>query len=300
MRDYHCPKCGSPNLRTTANCTHCGRTLSLDEGANDKTGKGVGYGHIWTYIFVLAIASFSLIALMIGDFIPVTKDVFSKLASVLAAIGIPITISAAIAQYWAPRGISIKTFLFVFLSGGSLGIIASLILYIVVPTVALGFGVLLVLPIIVGAAEELGKMSSLTWLVKRQKYTSEAIGFSFGIVAGLGFAALENTGYILIAYHKGGLALMANTFMARILTTAVHAIWTGSLAAIIWRERRVSVQLTKPVLNIFLIVVILHAFWDFALLPSVSKPQGITFMVLSGICSIVLLIVRLRSIDTTA
>jgi len=63
----------------------------------------------------------------------------------------------------------------------------------------------------------------------------------------------------------------------------------------IWRERRVSVQWTAPVLNTYLIVVVLHALWDYQVIPGIPLEEGIAFLVISGLCTLALFIIRLQS-----
>jgi RsiW-degrading membrane proteinase PrsW (M82 family) len=295
LRLKKCPHCQAPNLLTAAVCSQCRKGLvtapqTVRVGASRSVAK-TGSGNIWNILVVLLIGGVTAAALLLA----LKSSPSSPLAIAAAVLGsfvVPVTLTFSLREMFA-RQIAGLTFFYIFISGATLGTAASLVLYIVVPMVGVGFGVLLAVPVIIGAAEELGKVLSIGWLLKRQEYALESYGLMFGITAGLGFAALESVGYALMAYHLGGVTRMTQTVLLRaFLTTFAHAAWTGSLAAVVWRERRISVQFTRPVLNTYTLVAIFHALWDYQMMPGVPQSEGIAFVIISGLCTLALFIIR--------
>ncbi|MCS6861351.1 MAG: PrsW family glutamic-type intramembrane protease [Abditibacteriales bacterium] len=298
LRLRRCPHCHAPNLLSAVVCAQCRRELIVSRqtgGERIAPSPGKRGGNLWNVLVVLFNGG-----VLAGVLLVFLRHNPSPALAIAAAIAgsflVPATATLALWEIWARRQIPGTTFFCVFVSGAVLGTAASLVLYVVIPLVGVGFGGLLAVPVIIGAAEELGKMLSVGWLLKRQEYALETHGFMFGIAAGLGFAALESMGYALIGYHLGGVPRMTQVVLLRaFLTTFVHAAWTGSLAAIVWRERRISVQFTPPVLATYVLVAVLHAVWDYHIMPGVPLDEGIAFLVISGLCTVALFILRAQS-----
>lgn len=298
LRQQRCPHCRAPNLLSAVRCAQCRQELVASPLAGSTRAVSSSArrgGNLWNVLVVLFNGGV-LTAVLLLTLYSRPSLVLTIAAAVMGSFLVPATLTLALWEVWARRQIPGMTFFAVFLSGAILGTVASLVLYLVVPIVGIGFGVLLAVPVIIGAAEELGKVLSLWWLLRRQEYPLETHGFMFGMTAGLGFAALESMGYALTAYHLGGVTRMTQTVLIRaFLTTFAHAAWTGSLAAVVWRERRISVQFTRPVRNTYTLVAVFHALWDYHMMPRVPQEEGIAFLVVSGLCTLALFILRAQS-----
>jgi len=129
------------------------------------------------------------------------------------------------------------------------------------------------------------------------RYHSEADGLLFGVASGMGFAALETTGYgftTLITSH-GDIGLLEEVLLIRgLLSTVGHAAWTGIVCATLWRQRERKAKLFNPrVFWVFILIIIFHALWDIV---SFTNHAPIIFIGLMAIgsTSLVLLIRRLR------
>ncbi|MGB9618814.1 MAG: PrsW family glutamic-type intramembrane protease [Armatimonadota bacterium] len=244
-------------------------------------------------VFLANIALF-LTALVLAELVPDSRGTFATAAATLGAVCAPVALVSFIAAAMVVRGVRPIIVWLACLSGATIAAAASLPLYLVVFGVGLSVGFVLALPVVIGAAEELAKVCSLFWLIRRREYDTELHGLVFGAAAGLGFASVENVGYLVAAYRRGGIDLIAATMLARLLTSLVHAALSSSLAAVLWRERRVSVQVTNPVLFTYILVSILHAVWNYQVLPQTPTSAAVLMMVFSGICIAVLFLVRLR------
>lgn len=125
----------------------------------------------------------------------------------------------------------------------------------------------------VGLIEEAAKLAAL-WLLTRRlpRYTARD-GIVFGAAVGLGFAALESAGYAFTSLFtaSGGLSLLnvVETEVLRgILTPFGHGLWTailgGALFATAARSRDGRPRMSGAVFGWYLVVALLHAFWDSA------------------------------------
>jgi protease PrsW len=129
----------------------------------------------------------------------------------------------------------------------------------------------------VGLIEELVKLIAVIFVARRMRHNSELDGLLLGAAVGMGFAALESTGYaftaFLEAFAKGLRPNAPETFplLATVAVTAVrsltspfgHGVWTATLSAVLFRESRPErFRITTPVILTYLAVALLHGLWD--------------------------------------
>jgi RsiW-degrading membrane proteinase PrsW (M82 family) len=154
-----------------------------------------------------------------------------------------------------------------FIGGGVLGVLGTSILESALlrqPSVLSYVGV--------GLIEEAIKLAALWALARRLPRYTMRDGMVLGAAVGFGFAALESAGYAFTAlFTESGLSLLnvVETEVLRgVLAPVGHGLWTailgGALFATAARARRARPQLRGPVLGWYLVVVLLHAFWDAA------------------------------------
>ncbi|HZQ98141.1 MAG TPA: PrsW family glutamic-type intramembrane protease [Chloroflexota bacterium] len=150
---------------------------------------------------------------------------------------------------------------------------------------------------VVGAIEELAKMLGVLVVARSRRHDREIDGLILGAAAGMGFAALESTGYAFTAFlaSRGSLSdAVAITLLRGVLSPVGHGTWTALLASVLFREgAATSFRLNRKVVGAYLLVVALHGLWDglpdavsFMLPLGVSLPAGQTIV---GIVSLVLL-----------
>src|SRR6266480_1639575 len=169
-----------------------------------------------------------------------------------------------------------------FCLGGILGVLgASVLEALVIPRPASpDQGLSLTSGFAVGLIEEGCKIAAVIFLARRMRHTAPVDGLLMGAAVGMGFAAFESTGYAFTAFllsqgHVG--ASIAETVLRGLLTPFGHGIWTGILAAVLFRERRHDrFRITGLVIVTYLFVSVLHGLWD-------GLPSTIYFILPPGI-----------------
>ena len=131
----------------------------------------------------------------------------------------------------------------------------------------------------IGIIEEFVKILGVLVIARRWGHDSELDGLILGAAAGMGFAALESTGYAFTAFLESGGSLSATVMVILIrgvLSPLGHGTWTAILVGVMFREseaRRFHINL--KVIGAYLTVVILHGLWD-------GLPGMIAFITSSG------------------
>jgi RsiW-degrading membrane proteinase PrsW (M82 family) len=119
---------------------------------------------------------------------------------------------------------------------------------------------------VIGVIEEFAKILGVLMIARRWQHDSEMDGLILGAAAGMGFAALESTGYAFSAFlHSGGsLSVTVGVTMLRGLLSPVgHGTWTAILASVLFRETRNNqFRLNRKVIGAYFLVVFLHGLWD--------------------------------------
>lgn len=151
----------------------------------------------------------------------------------------------------------------------------------------------------VGLIEEGCKILVVMFLARRIPHTSQMDGLLLGGAVGMGFAALESTGYaftmlLLSRGHIG--ASIVETIVRGLFAPLGHGVWTGILGAVLFRQSGPRhFRITLPVILTYLFVSILHGFWDgfpytvFVIVPP-GFPVSLTTLIL-GLIGVVTLIV---------
>ncbi|MDF2880289.1 MAG: hypothetical protein K0R54_846 [Clostridiaceae bacterium] len=137
---------------------------------------------------------------------------------------------------------------------------------------------------IVGVIEEFAKIIGVL-LISRKNCSNRAMdGIILGASAGMGFAALESSGYAFTAFlHTGGSlsTTVYTTLLRGILSPLGHGTWTAILAGVLVKECRYRrVKIGKKVIGAYLTVVLLHGLWDG--IPSIMvrfTPFAVTYLI---------------------
>jgi RsiW-degrading membrane proteinase PrsW (M82 family) len=131
-----------------------------------------------------------------------------------------------------------------------------------------------------GLIEEFAKILGVLVIARRVRHDSELNGLILGAAAGMGFAALESTGYAFSAFLSSGGSLSDTVFVTLIrglLSPIGHGTWSAILAGVLFREGGPKhFRLNLKVVGAFLTVAVLHGLWD-------GLPGLITTFVSSGI-----------------
>jgi RsiW-degrading membrane proteinase PrsW (M82 family) len=154
-----------------------------------------------------------------------------------------------------------------FLIGGLLGTLGAAVLEpLLVPAIDPGQNLPISSALMIGLIEEGCKLAAVIFLARRGRHTSEMDGLLLGATVGMGFAALESTGYAFSAFllsqgHVG--ASIASTLARGLLAPFGHGVWTATVGAVLFRESKpADFRLDRRVLLTYLFVSLLHGLWD--------------------------------------
>ena len=118
----------------------------------------------------------------------------------------------------------------------------------------------------VGLIEEFAKILGVLVVARRLRHDSELDGLLLGAAAGMGFAALESSGYAFTAFLRssGSLSVtVAVTLLRGFLSPLGHGTWTAIFASVLFRESRAGrFHINRQVVMAYLTVSILHGLWD--------------------------------------
>ena len=181
---------------------------------------------------------------------------------------VPVVFVAFLYDHQQFSSLSLDTVAKSFCIGGILGVLGASILESLVlpvasnPTRGLSLGGALA----VGLIEEGCKIAVVAFLARGMRHTSQIDGLLLGGAVGMGFAALESTGYAftaLILSHGQVSASIAETLVRGLFAPFGHGVWTGILGAVLFRESRPHrFRITGTLILTYLFVSVLHALWD--------------------------------------
>ncbi|MBZ9688210.1 PrsW family intramembrane metalloprotease [Clostridium estertheticum] len=119
---------------------------------------------------------------------------------------------------------------------------------------------------LVGIIEEFAKILGVLVIFRSRKHDLELDGLIIGAAAGMGFAALESSGYAFTMFLKSGGSLSSTVFITLlrgILSPLGHGTWTAILAGVLLRESAPrKFKLNLRVIEAYVVVVVLHGLWD--------------------------------------
>jgi RsiW-degrading membrane proteinase PrsW (M82 family) len=205
-----------------------------------------GFGLFLLSFFVLALTGnpnlFPTVALIGNFLVPVSYVAFFYERRHMSNVTL---VSTARAFFW----------------GGVLGVIAAGLLepiFIRQLTPASAFSV--------GLIEEFAKILGVLVVARHHRHDSEIDGIILGGAAGMGFAALESSGYTFTAYVESGGSLdtlVTVTLLRGLLSPVGHGTWTAILASVLFREGAPDrFRINRAVIGAYLTVAVLHGLWD--------------------------------------
>ena len=265
-------------------------------------GRG---GRLWLRALLIGLALFVISTIVM--FLTGNPNLFPTVI-LIGNFLVPIVFVAFLYDHQHISTLSLDTVATSFILGGILGVLgASVLESLLLPVhanpnqgLSLGTGLL------VGLIEEGSKIAAVMFLARRMTHTSEMDGLLLGGAVGMGFAALESTGYaftVFLLSHGLVGASIVETLIRGLLAPFGHGVWTGLLAAVLFRESKPHhFRITGWVLLTYLFVSVLHGFWDglphsvyFIIPPGI--PISVTTLVIS-VVGIVLLSVEYRRAES--
>ncbi len=146
----------------------------------------------------------------------------------------------------------------------------------------------------VGLIEEGCKIAAVMFIARRLRHTESIDGLLLGAAVGMGFAALESTGYAFTAFLTSqghASASIISTVIRGLFAPFGHGVWTAILGAVLFRQstpRRF--RITGLVIVTYLFVSVLHGLWDglpLVFFLTVVIPPGINISVATIVLSII-------------
>jgi protease PrsW len=181
---------------------------------------------------------------------------------------VPVVFVAFLYDHQHISSLSLDTVAASFAVGGVLGVLGATViesLVVPVPTNPTQ-GLSLWGAFLVGLIEEGCKIAAVILLARKMRHTSQMDGLLLGGAVGMGFAALESTGYAFTALliSQGHIsASLTTTVLRGLLAPFGHGVWTGILGAVLFRESGPRhFRITGPVILTYLFVSVLHTLWD--------------------------------------
>jgi RsiW-degrading membrane proteinase PrsW (M82 family) len=114
--------------------------------------------------------------------------------------------------------------------------------------------------------EEFAKILGVLVVARHHRHDAEIDGILLGGAAGMGFAALESSGYVFTAFIDSGgslSALVLVTLLRGLLSPVGHGTWTAILASVLFREGAPNkFRVNGAVIGAYVTVVVLHGLWD--------------------------------------
>jgi RsiW-degrading membrane proteinase PrsW (M82 family) len=133
----------------------------------------------------------------------------------------------------------------------------------------------------VGLIEEFAKILGVLVIARHRRHDSEMDGLILGAAVGMGFAALESTGYAFTTFlsYRSISSTVVVTLLRGLLAPLGHGTWTAILASVLFRESRNGhFRINLNVIGAYLLVSILHGLWNglsLVLTPEVGLGLGV-------------------------
>src|SRR6266702_8198556 len=217
---------------------------------------------------------------------------------------VPVVFVAFLYDHQHISSLSLDTVATSFCIGGILGVLGASILESLLlpvpsnPTRGLSLGGAMA----VGLIEEGCKIAVVAFLARRMRHTSQMDGLLLGGAVGMGFAALESTGYAftaLLLSHGFVAASIVATVIRGLFAPFGHGVWTGILGAVLFRESAPDrFRITGLVILTYVFVSFLHGLWDglpvtlYLIIPP-GLPIPVTSLII-GVIGVVILSVLYR------
>jgi RsiW-degrading membrane proteinase PrsW (M82 family) len=183
-----------------------------------------------------------------------------------------------------------------FVYGGILGVLGASVLESILLPLPSGpnQGLSLGSALGVGLIEEGCKILAVMFVARKMRHTEPIDGLLLGAAVGMGFAALESTGYAFTAFLTSNghfTASIASTVLRGLFAPFGHGVWSAILGAVVFQQSgQRRFRITLPVILTYLFVSLLHGFWDglpLVISLAIIIPPGIPISVVSLVLAII-------------
>jgi len=225
----------------------------------------------WWRVFLVGLLFY---AIGVGALFLTQNPILFPTVVMVGSFLVPVTFVAFFYDQRHGSKITLPTVFLGFVYGGVLGVIAASLLEPLFIR-KLDFQTAFV----VGLIEEFVKIIGVLIIARRWRHDKEIDGLILGAAAGMGFAALESSGYAFTSFLSSGGSLTSTVvvmLIRGILSPLGHGTWTAILAAALFRESRGGhFRINLKVIGAYVLVVMLHGLWD-------GVPSALTNLVGTG------------------
>ena len=238
-----------------------------------------GWPKPWMFVRLLGLSSLLFVSFLVliqlfdgGNLLPGLI--------VVGSFAVPLSVLVFYFEVNSPRNVSLYLVIHCLLVGGLISLALTLLLEQTVGH--LGDIGVVVDPVLIGVAEEAAKLLAVFLITSRlpaARYPWILNGMLFGAAVGAGFACFESAGYAFFSLFQPdpdnpaavgpNLSQSINTIVLRgALAPFGHVVWTALAAGALWRVKLAGgldlrMLWSQRVLRMLLVVVALHALWDF-------------------------------------
>ncbi|AYK16466.1 MAG: PrsW family intramembrane metalloprotease [Methanosarcina flavescens] len=229
-----------------------------DNPTKDQSPKPVTRRNSW--LNVLTSATVFYILLLVALLLTGNPNLFPSLVMV-GSFTVPVAYVAFLYERRQFSRLKMPTVSLAFLYGGLVAIIATSFL-----------GPLFIIrynpgeTLAVGLVEEFAKILGVVMIARHKRHDQEMDGLILGAAVGMGFAALESTGYAFTSFLMSSGSISATvevTLFRGLLSPLGHGTWTAILASVLFRESKdCCFRVNLQVIGAYLFVSVLHAMWN--------------------------------------
>lgn len=227
-----------------------------------------GWPKPWLFsrVFILLAATFGILWFSLLAFGNVAGNMLPGLIF-MGALAVPFSVAVFFWEINVPRNIGFFEIMKVFFIGGTISLVVSLFLDIVLNnTGELTFAGATV----TGIVEETAKCVAVLIFLRSAKTKYVLNGLLIGAACGAGFAVFESAGYALNKLLESDFNLsyaVNNIFLRAVLSVGGHVVWAAITGAAIVMAKNGEPLASKHIfsgkfLQLFIVPVILHAVWD--------------------------------------
>jgi RsiW-degrading membrane proteinase PrsW (M82 family) len=249
-----------------------------------------------SWLKVLSTAGVFYVLLLVAFLLTGNTNLFPTVVMV-GSFMVPVAYVAFVYERRHLSKLTMPTVSKAFLYGGLVGVIGAAYLSPIF-TRQLDLGAVLR----IGLIEEFAKILGVLMIARHRRHESEMDGLILGAAVGMGFAALESTGYAFTAFLRSSGSISAAvevTLLRGLLAPLGHGTWTAILASVLFRESRNGhFRINTQVLGTYLLVSILHGMWNglsLVLTPNIGLGLGVvTTWIVIGTIGLFVLWIRWR------
>ncbi len=198
----------------------------------------------------------------------------------IGALVIPFSLLTMYFELNIYRDISFYRVIGIFLLGGAISLLFTLVLYAVFPS---GENFSILGASLVSVIEEIGKVFIVIFILNRNKNSTVLHGLLIGGAIGCGFAVFESAGYafnvflnvhdyntragmindylpwyLQYSYEDSIAAMNVNILLRSLLSFGGHTAWAAIEGSAYAKEKKVNLEFLK----MFAVCFVLHAIWD--------------------------------------